>query len=131
MLYNTGADTTLAAVRIFSVDEIRAATALLQSIDAARLDALARVQANAPARELVIVPGKSATAGAGLTEDEAVEHVKAGGDVIARDKSIAKRIAQRAGSGAPEWDPPHGPGQKPHYHPTGPNGERVGGHVLY
>ena len=38
-------DTTLAAVRIFSVDELRAATVLLQSIEAARLDALARVQA--------------------------------------------------------------------------------------
>ncbi|HTA93284.1 MAG TPA: hypothetical protein VK745_27090, partial [Polyangiaceae bacterium] len=38
-------DTTLAAVRLFSLDDIRAAAAVLQSIDLARLDALARVQA--------------------------------------------------------------------------------------
>lgn len=77
------------------------------------------------------MPGKAAKAGPGLSEDEAVEHVRNGGDVIARDMSIAKRIAERAGEAPPAWDPAHGPGQKPHYHPTGPSGDRVGGHVLY
>jgi hypothetical protein len=84
------------------------------------------------ARELDIQPGKSATPKAPLTEDEAVEHVRKGGDVIAKNRDMARRIAERAGRGKPEYDDPHGPLQKPHFHPVGPGGGvRLPGHVLF
>jgi RHS repeat-associated protein len=83
-----------------------------------------------PARVADITPGKSVKGGAPLTVGEAIDEVAAGGDVYAGSKSTAMKIAEGAGDGAPIWDPPHGPGQKPHYHP-GIGGERGPGHVLY
>ena len=83
------------------------------------------------AHEAEIQPGKGHKKGAPISEDEAVEAVRDGADVIAKNKATARRIAERAGVGEPEHDMPHGPGQLPHYHPRGLNGERTGGHVMY
>ncbi|MCY1015539.1 RHS repeat-associated core domain-containing protein [Pyxidicoccus sp. MSG2] len=82
-------------------------------------------------RDADIQPGKNHTANGRLSMEEAVNHVRNGGDVIAPDKSTARSIAEQAGNGRAVWDPPHGDQQKPHYHPLGPDGERAGGHVLY
>jgi hypothetical protein len=79
------------------------------------------------AREVEIVPNRGWQAGRGLTEAEAVEEVRAGGDVIASGREAARRIAEQAGNGPPIHDGPHGPSQRPHYHPR----RRPGGHVLY
>lgn len=59
-----------------------------------------------------------------------MDEVRRGGDVMAESRDAARRIAEQADDGAPIWDPPHGPGQKPHWHPT-IGGERAPGHVLY
>ncbi|MBX2801355.1 MAG: HINT domain-containing protein [Myxococcales bacterium] len=85
----------------------------------------------APAREIELTPGKGHQAGGELSMDDAVECVRCGGDVIAKDKSTAREIAGRAGKGPPVRDPAHKPGEKPHYHPTSDGVNRTGGHVLY
>ncbi len=87
--------------------------------------------ADAAARDIDIQPGKGHRAGGPLSEDEAVDVVRRGGDVIARNRATAERIAEKAGRGKPFFDEPHGPQQKPHFHPRGPNGERAPGHILY
>ena len=88
---------------------------------------------DSPPREIDFIPGKpeTATPGGALTDDDAVDVVKGGGDVIAGDQGKAKDIADQAGTGAPVLDPPHGPGQRPHYHPTDAHGNRLPGHVLF
>ncbi len=63
-------DTTLAAVRIFSLDEIRAASAVLQLIEVARLDALARVQAQYTDKVGKIAQGASKDLGRRVTPKE-------------------------------------------------------------
>jgi len=83
-----------------------------------------------PARGVNIIPRRSARPGAPMSFDDAVREVRGGGDVMAESRDAARRIAEAAGDGPPVWDPPHGPGQKPHFHPT-IGGERAGGHVLY
>lgn len=65
-----------------------------------------------------------------MSIDDPLEEVRRGGDVLAESRDAARRIAEQAGDGPPIWDPPHGPGQKPHLHPT-IGGERAPGHVLY
>jgi hypothetical protein len=82
------------------------------------------------ARSIDIQPGKGIQIGEGLSEAEAIDEVRAGGDVIAKDRDTARRIAEEAGDGAPIFEAPHGPNQHPHFHPT-QGGERAGGHVLY
>ena len=93
---------------------------------------LAMMWANskAPARAIHIVPGVSATIGEELSEQDAVDVVRAGGDVIARTAEIARNIAAAAGDGTVDHDEAHRPGEHPHFHPK-ENGVRVGGHVLY
>jgi RHS repeat-associated protein len=83
------------------------------------------------ARELDIQPNKWHRAGAPLSEEDAIEHVLNGGDVVARDADTAQRIAEQAGNGPPIFDEPHGPGQLQHYHPLGPDGLRGPGHVAF
>jgi hypothetical protein len=82
------------------------------------------------AYESILQPRKHATKGIPLSFDEAVAHVQHGGDVYAKNKKTAYRIAKAAGNTEPVHDNPHLPGQHPHYHPTR-NGQRCGGHVLY
>lgn len=63
----------------------------------------------------------------------AIDHIRAGGNVIAKTKEEARRIARAAGDGGePIWEDAHGEGEKPHYHPT-KNGQRDkgSGHILY
>ena len=82
-------------------------------------------------QEVTIVPGKGVQIGGPIDFAGAVAAAGAGGDILAPDKSTAQAIAGAAGNGPPQWDPPHAPGQKPHYHPVR-NGVRVpGSHVLY
>lgn len=40
-------------------------------------------------------------------------------------RKAAEEAARRAGKGQPEWNPPHGPGQMPHYHSTDKNGKKI------
>ena len=86
--------------------------------------------AKAAARAVEIIPRRVMKVGTKLHFDEAVAAVRAGGDVIAKDQSTARRIAEAAGDGPPIWDRRHGPRQRSHYHPT-IGGERAGGHVIY
>jgi RHS repeat-associated protein len=94
------------------------------------------VSAVAPAHSIDIQPGKGHQRGEPLTEQEAIDQVRNGGDVIANCKDMARKIAEQAGDGPPIWNPPHNrpgePPQRPHYHPT-QGGERLpgAGHVLY
>ncbi|MCU7860960.1 MAG: RHS domain-containing protein, partial [Candidatus Thiodiazotropha sp. (ex Lucinoma kastoroae)] len=67
------------------------------------------------------------SAGAPLSEDDAVDVVKSGGDVIAKDKSTARDVARKAGNGRPPIHDGGHRGGRPHYHPNGRNG----GHVFY
>jgi hypothetical protein len=88
----------------------------------------------APAREADLTPGKSLEAGGELSTEDAVEDVRKGGDVIAKDRSTARDIARRAGGGEPIHEQPGpraGPSGKPHYHPATPSGQRLPGHVFY
>ncbi len=83
-----------------------------------------------PARERDLpVPGKpdADSSGPPLSVDDAVDIVKGGGDVIAKDKDTARDIARKAGKGAPPVRDNGHRGGKPHYHPNG----RPGGHVFY
>ena len=86
-----------------------------------------------PAKELDFIPGKPDTAvpGADISIEDAIEIIRAGGDVIAADEATARAIAEAAGFGQPVRDPPHGPGQRPHYHPTDGRGKRLPGHILF
>jgi hypothetical protein len=89
----------------------------------------------APAREADRDnPREVPRAGAPLSEDDAVEITREGGDVIAKDQDTARRIAEEAGNGPPDWDSGHdlkeGQVGKPHYHPV-LDGERIGSHVFY
>ena len=88
---------------------------------------------DAPARDIDFIPGNPDTAvpGVGLDVEDAVDIVSNGGDVIAGDERQARDIADRAGPGKPVRDNPHGPGQRPHYHPTDAHGNRLPGHVLF
>jgi hypothetical protein len=83
------------------------------------------------ARWLDIQRKKWDDSGDDLTEEDAIDVVRRGGDVIARDKDRAKRIAERAGNGSPIWHRRHGGHEKDHFHPRGPNGEKLPGHVAY
>jgi RHS repeat-associated protein len=88
----------------------------------------------APAREADLTPGKSLEAGGELSTEEAVEEVKNGGDVIAKDRGTARDIARQAGGGEPIHEQPGpraGPSGKPHYHPATPSRQRLPGHVFY
>ena len=60
---------------------------------------------------------------------EAVRAARKGEDVLADSKRGARQVADAAGGGGarPIKDPPHKPGQSPHYHPN----PRTGSHVLY
>ena len=83
-----------------------------------------------PAREIDLpVPGnpEADSTGAPLSEDDAVDVIANGGDVIAKDKETARKIAQKAGGGKPPVHDEGHRGGKPHYHPNG----RPGGHVFY
>ena len=95
------------------------------------IDPLGLVRKGASARVVDIQPNKHHRMREELSFDEAVEHVRAGGDVVARDCSTARAIAEAAAPGTPEHDNPHGPYQLPHYHPTTGDGQRTGAHVLY
>jgi hypothetical protein len=108
-----------------AVDLKRAATAGEAAVDASK------GAGKAPAREIELTPGKGHKAGGDLSMEDAVDCVRCGGDVIAKDKSTAREIADQAGDGPPVRDPAHKPGEKPHYHPTSDGVERTGGHVLY
>jgi RHS repeat-associated protein len=83
-----------------------------------------------PARGLDIQSGKGHSAGGPMSFDDAVAEVRGGGDVVASGRDNARSIAEAAGNGPPQWDPPHGPGQLPHFHPT-IDGVRQPGHVAY
>ncbi|MBT3010992.1 MAG: hypothetical protein KME41_04630 [Candidatus Thiodiazotropha sp. (ex Lucina pensylvanica)] len=67
------------------------------------------------------------SAGAPLSEGDATDTVKSGGDVIAKDKSTAQDIATKAGDGKPPVHDKGHRGGRNHYHPSG----RSGGHVFY
>lgn len=86
------------------------------------------------AHDTDFIPGKPETQGKGhpLSEGEAADIVRNGGDVVARNEREARRIARLAGDGhsEPIHHNPHGSGQRPHYHPT-IGGVKGGGHVLY
>jgi len=86
-------------------------------------------------REIDFVLGKPETAvpGTRITEEEAIDIIRDGGDVIAADEATARAIAEAAGSGTPIRENPHGPGERAHYHPTDEKGKRIRshGHVLF
>ncbi len=84
-----------------------------------------------PARHAEIQPNKWSKVGEHISSiDDAATTVRGGGDVFAKDKSTAYKIAEKAGDGAPEHDGPHGDAQHPHFHPM-VGGQRSGGHVMY
>ena len=83
-----------------------------------------------PARNVDITPNGGARPGLPMNIDDAIDEVRRGGDVLAESRDAARQIAEQAGDGPPFWDPPHGPGQKPHWDPT-IGCERAPGHVLY
>jgi RHS repeat-associated protein len=87
----------------------------------------------APAKSAEIHPGKGDQAGEDLSLEDAVECVRCGNDVIAKDKKTARDIATKAGKGPPDHDDRHRPNERPHYHPTDENGNRIddAGHVMY
>ena len=61
---------------------------------------------------------------------DAIDELRNGGDVIARNRTEARRIAEAAGGGPPIHEPRHGnpaDGHRPHYHPTDAHGNRIGG----
>ena len=106
-------------------------------------------------------PGRTPDVGDGLNETDAVNYVRAGGDVIviygrlSERRSLAERIARLAGgvqaapfSGGTAYDdrttaaerrpgmpPPEDPRSRPrtlpHRHPVDATGQRVGGHVFF
>jgi RHS repeat-associated protein len=83
-----------------------------------------------PAREVDLpVPGKTDadSVGAPISIEDAIDIIKNGGDVIAKDKSTAKEIATKAGGNCPPVHDLGHRGGKNHYHPNG----RPGGHVFY
>jgi hypothetical protein len=123
-----------AASRILGRGALFAVSKTLFIIDMVlNYDGKADGQANAqpPAREAEVHPGKGDKAGKPMSVPDAIESAKNGTDILARDKSTAQDIARQAGSGEPEWDPPHHDGERPHYHPRLPNGERSPVHVMY
>ncbi len=83
------------------------------------------------ARAVDMHPKKHARAKGPLSVEDAVDCVRCGGDVIAKDKSTARSIADKAGEGRPVHDTKHGPRERHHYHPTDKGGNRSGGHVMY
>jgi RHS repeat-associated protein len=79
-------------------------------------------------RDLPVAGNPEADSNGGpLSEDDAADVVKEGGDVIAKDKETAREIAKKAGNGRPPVHDNGHRGGKPHYHPGG----RDGGHVFY
>jgi hypothetical protein len=94
------------------------------------LDELGDAARKPAARVDDITPGKCSRPGAAMRLDDAIDEVRHGGDALADCRDNARRIAEAAGDGPPVWDPPHGPGQRPHFHPT-IGGERAPGHVSY
>jgi hypothetical protein len=84
-------------------------------------------------REVNLTTNKGMTVGSPMTDQEAIEHVQNGGDVMAGSQSEARSVARAAGGGnEPILDssphanvPPYA--QRPHYHPS----PRTGGHVFY
>jgi RHS repeat-associated protein len=93
-------------------------------------DSIGRMLNEAPAREYDIpVAGNpdADSVGAPVSVDDAVDIIKSGGNVIAKDKDTAKDIATKAGGGAPPVHDKGHRGGKDHYHPNG----RTGGHVFY
>ncbi len=87
-----------------------------------------------PARETDFLPGNSDTdtVDGPVSVDDAVETVRDyGGNITAQDERTARDIANQSGSGEPIRDNPHGPGQRPHYHPADAHGNRLPGHVFF
>ena len=88
----------------------------------------------APAREADLVPNKRLDPGHGLSKEDAVEEVRHGGNVLAKDQRTARDIANKVGGGEPIHEKPGpraGPSGRPHYHPATPHGQRLPGHVFY
>ena len=88
----------------------------------------------APAKEASLTPNKNLQTGSDLSLEDAVEEVKAGGDVMAKDRKTARDIARKAGGGEPIHEPAHAKADhsaRPHYHPATSFGTRLPGHVFY
>ena len=75
-------------------------------------------------------PNKYLRKGECVTKEEAIDIVRSGGDVIAKDKHAAKAIAEAAGEGFPIHHLPHRIGQTRHYHAT-VGGRQAAGHAFY
>ncbi len=84
------------------------------------------------AQEAEIQPNKhSKGTGNYLTHDEAVAHVRNGGDVLAKSKEVARQIARDATGNTPVEHTRVPPNQRKHYHPADDSGDPLPPHVMY
>ena len=93
-----------------------------------------------------LLPGRTPKIGSEISEIEATNLVRAGGDVIVIEghyserKGLAERIARMAGTGSPvpfesgsqfhPSTPSAGKGTLGHFHPSNIAGQKLGGHVF-